>query len=268
MALVVVWNASEPANANDPRQGALEMRNIRAGTIERALQGGIFWENSGTIDQEAGRIVTGVQGIGAELLRFYESDRSTQMADWDSTAGARKLTLGDGKTGVRPYKIVCNELDCNVLTATTTATLPASAVVVPTMVYNNGFTVGAGGDADTLSVVMPGTTTGNKVLLLMSADAVSTGAGESNSLTYKFTVDRGTGSFVAVPRPGGGGSDVIWSVNPQVGFRASLSAHQVDDLGSINEGTIKYAVTFTNSDPSDAVSVSRAMFTVLNLANT
>ena len=107
MALVDPYQVTTPAGSDDPRDGDDRIRELKRALRERFTQGGIYFENSGTIDQDGGKICAGIQATN-ELI-FYETDKTTSMADFNDST--KDLTLGDGKNGSNQYQLICHDID-------------------------------------------------------------------------------------------------------------------------------------------------------------
>ena len=92
-----VFRVDTPSATDDPREGDDRMREIKAAVMERMQNGGHYMEDETDDSPEstAGRLACGVQDTN--LLRFYETDRTTVMAAFNDSTNA--LVLGTGRGG-------------------------------------------------------------------------------------------------------------------------------------------------------------------------
>ena len=94
--LASVFRTDTPAGGADPREGDDRIREVKAAIRERLQHGGMFIEDSGTIDQDAGKIMAGIQV--ANRLTFFESDKPapTEMLDFNDSTSLMKVGTGRG----------------------------------------------------------------------------------------------------------------------------------------------------------------------------
>lgn len=100
MAITILWDKNDPANSEDPRNGAAEIRQLKQGLSERLNQGaGIYLEDPSGTSADAGKICAGLQA--ANLWRVYQTNKTTVMLEFDDNA--KTMKIGDGIAGANPY---------------------------------------------------------------------------------------------------------------------------------------------------------------------
>ncbi len=104
MAITQAWDATDPADGNNPTQGALEIRDLKAALFERFEQGlGMKWPDA--TEADSGRLTCGIQGTTGVIDLVYEEDGDLLLTLHDDTAGAdaSRMILGTGRGGARDY---------------------------------------------------------------------------------------------------------------------------------------------------------------------
>jgi hypothetical protein len=180
MALADVYQEATPASTDDPREGDDRIRELKRAIRERATQGGIYFENSGTIDQDGGKICAGIQATN--LLTFYMTDKTADMMLFnDSTLVA---TLGDGKAGSNAWSLVVDNIDVD--------SIATDAAIVVGTDLSVGGDLTVTGDVDEVSIV-GGTTDRAYTQAQDATDFIISTANSVPVTTPTITTSKGTG---------------------------------------------------------------------------
>jgi len=111
MAITILWDKNDPANSEDPRNGAAEIRQLKQGLSERLNQGaGIFLEDPSGTSADAGKLCAGLQA--ANKWRVYETNKTTVMLEFDDNTS--QCLIGDGKNGANPYELIARRMSASV----------------------------------------------------------------------------------------------------------------------------------------------------------
>jgi hypothetical protein len=164
MAHADPFQTTTPAGTDDPRDGDDRIRELKRALKERLTLGGIYMDDSGTPDDEAGRLAAGIQA--PNVLSVYETDRSTVMAQFNDST--QDLTLGDGKNGANQYQLIAHDIDIydanidNDLTVANDLTVSGNIVKAPIQggTFNRGYDIARNAAGGTLTAG----TTGNVIV--------------------------------------------------------------------------------------------------------
>ena len=100
MAITKTFNPAVPADSDDPREGAQNIRDVKQAVLERASEGGgLYWPTG--VDADAGKPACGVQQTNKYTI--YETDLTTPVMDIDDNL--KTVVFGDGATAANIYNI-------------------------------------------------------------------------------------------------------------------------------------------------------------------
>ena len=100
MAITKTFNPAVPADSDDPREGAQNIRDVKQAVLERASEGGgLYWPTA--VDADAGKPACGIQQTNKYTI--YETDLATPVMDIDDNT--KDVVFGDGATAANIYDI-------------------------------------------------------------------------------------------------------------------------------------------------------------------
>lgn len=123
MALAEAWSTTTPPGSENPTNGDDRIREFKRTVEERVVNGGMYWPAG--LDQDAGKLACGVQGVSGELDLCYEEDFDVaiQVRDDTHATDASEVEIGDGIAGSRPYTVISDTVSAGtVATAVGTVT--------------------------------------------------------------------------------------------------------------------------------------------------
>jgi hypothetical protein len=266
MAHVSPFDTSTPAGNADPRDGDDRIREAKAALYERFILGGIYWDDSGTPDNNAGKICAGVQS--ANSLIFYETDKTTAMVTHDDSA--QSVTLGDGKNGANQYSMVAHLGDFHNVTAagtlSSTGGLSESPIVGGTPDRKLNFTAGgsvvaaASAETDmvtgsTITCSADSNTPSRVFMVAYNATARANAGSATIGMDITCYYDLAGAGWTAIPTVAGG--DVHTDIRTcapnigdlNVGFVIPVT------LASINGQTLRFKVSCSNLDATDSATL-------------
>jgi len=263
MALAITWDETAPASGDDPRDGDNEIRDLKVALRERLRQGGLVWEVTGpSKDNEAGKIACGVQA--ANVWRVYETDKTTIVLDINDST--KKVVVGDGLTGVRPYTLEIDKVQADEVVVDTDFTLPTGRLGAYANAAENipasGTSIAASGSSGSAITATLNLGDTNSVVLIFGEIEIDHTT--ADDFILRVDVDRDDDGTYEVADLLQRGGLTTFGLSNAGATRSTFTISGVD-TGNVTTGNKRYRMRVDNASTSATISYYTYNLTIIEL---